>query len=207
MKSHSVKSNAKRAARKLYENIPGIWPIEPVQAGDSGQWYPAISAPEDLRERLIANGVDQIAIIQWQAPADGVQKTPIAMAEAGPEMQTRETMLVTTAKPKSKLRTVFESIPPHVPSTRDEILARREERRQRHSAKAEAEAAAPKVDKNTMVLDLIRRPEGATTDEITAATNWLKHSVRRFISVANSKHKMGIIGRREGKVSRYRIPA
>lgn len=36
--------------------------------------------------------------------------------------------------------------------------------------------------KGAIILDLIRRPEGATIDEISAATEWQRHSVRGFIS-------------------------
>ena len=45
--------------------------------------------------------------------------------------------------------------------------------------------------KKAIVLDMLNRPEGATSKEIIAATQWLPHSVRGFIS-GNLGKKMGL---------------
>ena len=45
--------------------------------------------------------------------------------------------------------------------------------------------------KKAQVLDLIKRPEGATLKDIMAVTGWQAHSVRGFISGSLTK-KMGI---------------
>ena len=45
--------------------------------------------------------------------------------------------------------------------------------------------------KKAIVLELLRRPEGATLQEIMSATGWMAHSVRGFISGALGK-KMGL---------------
>ena len=61
--------------------------------------------------------------------------------------------------------------------------------------KAAKEAARPndarEGSKKAIVLELLRRPEGATLQEIMSATQWLAHSVRGFLSGALGK-KMGL---------------
>ncbi|MBE0591136.1 MAG: DUF3489 domain-containing protein, partial [Gemmatimonadales bacterium] len=64
--------------------------------------------------------------------------------------------------------------------------------------KATKQATAPDAtptaregSKKAIVLDLLRRPAGATLDEIQSATQWQAHSVRGFISGAITK-KMGL---------------
>jgi hypothetical protein len=52
-------------------------------------------------------------------------------------------------------------------------------------------APAREGSKKAIVLELLRRPEGATLSEIQSATGWQAHSVRGFISGALGK-KMGL---------------
>ena len=65
--------------------------------------------------------------------------------------------------------------------------------------------ASPQLSKQDLVLGLLRRTEGATAEQIMAATGWQKHSVRGFISgtvkkklsltVATEKTEAGVVYR------------
>ena len=57
-----------------------------------------------------------------------------------------------------------------------------------------APAAKPKrrnSTKQSMLIDMLKKPEGATLDEITAAIGWEKHSVRGAIS-GQLKKRLGL---------------
>jgi len=62
----------------------------------------------------------------------------------------------------------------------------------RKAASCDPKAApAREGSKKAIVLELLRRPEGATLQEIMSETGWMAHSVRGFISGALGK-KMGL---------------
>ncbi len=62
-------------------------------------------------------------------------------------------------------------------------------------AKPKGDATGPKGaregSKKAIVLDMLRRPEGATLADIQAATGWQAHSIRGFLSGSIGK-KMGL---------------
>jgi Protein of unknown function (DUF3489) len=58
--------------------------------------------------------------------------------------------------------------------------------------KARPDAKGPREgSKTAIILDLIRRPKGATLEELMAAAGWQAHSVRGFLSAVVGK-KMGL---------------
>lgn len=57
--------------------------------------------------------------------------------------------------------------------------------------------------KRAQALDLLRRPEGATIGEISAATDWQAHSVRGFISgTLKKKLSLAVTSETEGERGR-----
>jgi hypothetical protein len=65
-----------------------------------------------------------------------------------------------------------------------------------------------RASKQAMVIALLRRPEGATIEEVQAVTGWQPHSVRGLFSGALKK-KLGlsVVNAREERGRVYRIAA
>src|ERR1035437_5886843 len=65
-------------------------------------------------------------------------------------------------------------------------------RKAKGSKKAASDGHGPREgSKTAIILDLIRRPKGATLEELMAAAGWQAHSVRGFLSAVVGK-KMGL---------------
>src|SRR5436309_1735072 len=70
-----------------------------------------------------------------------------------------------------------------------------------------AASAGPRPgSKQAKVIDLLKRPEGATVAEVMNATGWLPHTVRGMFSGAlKKKHRLMLISAQEQRGRVYRI--
>jgi predicted transcriptional regulator len=66
--------------------------------------------------------------------------------------------------------------------------------------------ASPRASKTSIVLDLLRRPEGATLNELVDATGWLPHTTRAALTGLRKKGHVIEKGKREDATC-YRITA
>ena len=74
------------------------------------------------------------------------------------------------------------------------------------TAVAKPERANRGESKQSVVVGLLMRPEGATIAQIMAATQWQQHSVRGFLAGTVKKKGYQVISTKEGKGERvYRI--
>ena len=65
--------------------------------------------------------------------------------------------------------------------------AKSAKQKQSRQSKADAKPKARRANKKAEVIDLMRRPSGATLAEIMEATGWQKHTVRGFVSILGGK--------------------
>ena len=74
-------------------------------------------------------------------------------------------------------------------------------------SKAKAEARVPReFSKKQIVLDMLRRKDGATLAQIAEATDWQAHSIRGFISTVTKKMDLPIASLKNAVGDRfYRI--
>lgn len=70
---------------------------------------------------------------------------------------------------------------------------------------AAAVVHTPKATKQTLILDLLARPSGASLAELTAATAWLPHTVRAALVRLRQKGRTIERNRDAEGVSRYRL--
>ena len=91
--------------------------------------------------------------------------------------------------------------PANVATTKTKAARKAKPAKKTLKGRTKAQAAKPKVvtpkaardgSKTAKILDLLKRPGGATSKELMKATGWLPHSVRGYLSGTVGK-KMGLI--------------
>ncbi len=130
-----------------------------------------------------------------------------AVADQGAQTASKATSKKKTSKPakkeskKASKRAAKPAAKP-APAKKDAKPASKK------ASKAAATDAVPReFSKKAIVLDLLRRKDGATMAEIAKATDWQNHSIRGFIS-GNLSKKMGLSvesGKNEAGERTYRI--
>lgn len=70
----------------------------------------------------------------------------------------------------------------------------------------EASATGPKPSKTSQVLELLRRPEGATLAQLVEATGWLPHTTRAALTGLRKKGHAIVKGKIDG-ATRFTIAA
>jgi hypothetical protein len=98
---------------------------------------------------------------------------------------------MTTSIPKaqSKNASATATKKTQVPTRRKQAASRRA-RPARKATGAKKPTAARRGTKTTKIVDLLKRPGGATLKELMKTTGWQAHSVRGFLS-GTLKKKMG----------------
>ncbi len=74
-------------------------------------------------------------------------------------------------------------------------------------AKTRVKAADVRRTKADTILDLLRRPTGASISELTQATGWLPHSVRAALTGLRKKGREVVRSKDNQGVTRYYIAA
>ncbi len=151
-----------------------LMPADPVE--DAGSIETVFGGKQSGKTAVVNGVVDKML-------DEG--KTVITMS-GGHAVEVRGAGVAKDITPADMAR-VAASLPPPVKSSREEIDARRAERRQRIDAeKAEgtrtATGAKIKINKTKVILDLVSRSNGATQTELEAATGWQRHTLRGYIA-------------------------
>lgn len=92
--------------------------------------------------------------------------------------------------------------------TETKPAARRSRKMAREPNSAVADQVLPaRQSKTNLVLDLLRRPEGATLDQLVAATGWLPHTARAALTGLKKKGHAVSSTKEEGGRRAYRVVA
>lgn len=68
-----------------------------------------------------------------------------------------------------------------------------------------ASAPAKQTSKTDLVLELLRRPDGATIDQLVRATGWLPHTTRAALTGLKKKGHVVTSDKIEGRGRVYRV--
>jgi hypothetical protein len=153
----------------------------------------------ELQDRAVGSdgaAAEQLAAVADEAatePQDGEEGAPAAevpeVAEPAPTAAGTATTATTEAQP-ARDPAYYDDYPTRgTPADQGAWAARRDD------AAREAEAAAkptPRAGtKQAQMIEMLKRPEGATVEQIAAATGWQHHTIRGAISGALKK-KLGL---------------
>jgi hypothetical protein len=95
------------------------------------------------------------------------------------------------SKPQKKAKPM--TLPPVAPEEQEPII----------TVPAVEETQAPKVNKKKLMLEMLKRPEGASIAELEKATGWQPHSVRGSLVNLKNKDKHPITSTKEDGTRRY----
>jgi len=152
--------------------------IDPDLTSERIRYLHRMEAEEKARKDAAAFAATQGMVWDWQIQDDEVPAT--TTLEAHPTAKTA--CEPSTAKPLESDNDFEADV-----ATAEQSLAK-----------------APKARDNTkkaMVIEMLKRPEGATAAQIAEATGWQMHSIRGFLSIAKKKlglhittHRMRMVG-------------
>jgi hypothetical protein len=143
-------------------------------------------------------------------------KTVVVVRRDGFEVRGAGAAKDVTPKAPADIAAMAASLPPRQTSTPEEIQKRRAERR----AAIEADKASgsrdrlgrkvepEKISKKKTIIDLVGRENGATQEELEAATGWQRHTLRGYIA-GTLRKIMRTVGRdiecrrAKGEATRY----
>jgi hypothetical protein len=119
------------------------------------------------------------------APEQDASKTKKATKKAGKPAAKKEAKPATAKKASKAAAPKKEAKPAATKKDAKPVAAKK-------TPKAKDAATPREGSKKQIVLDLLRRKDGATMAEIAKATDWQNHSIRGFISGTLTK-KMGLV--------------
>ena len=175
----------------IWNGIPGATPIKKFKDRQTGvaRIWKAVESLAEQKPVPTKPGVGPIKAKPAKMPTLA-EPEAVVPPSAEPELQHQEQPLTVQAEPA--IAEAGASKPSAEPIQAPEATGAAVP-----PAKAKSRKKAPKAEgaragsKTATVLDLMKRPQGVTLQELMTATSWQAHSVRGFISGTLGK-KMGL---------------